>query len=135
MEFKRCEHCGASMQVYRWAFAKRFLRGLRKLYNYGGPAKSADLDLAFSEHNHFHFLAYWGLIQEIDDHIWQITSKGYQFLNNQISIPKYIWIFRGKLTAPPEDDDTHQEDIFANDVELELVNKEKALENSSPYIP
>ena len=139
---KRCHHCGASIQIYRWPYAKRFLAGLKILYMENNkPVKVVDLvnvanrhgiTLQFNQGNQFVLNERWKLIEKVDASHWRLTPLGLEFIKGTVSIPKYVWIFRGEQVERPEDDLTPQKMINVHEVLIERQSKEKAIQNSTP---
>lgn len=135
MEFKKCEHCGSPLQVYRYPFAKRYANALKRLYFEGVPKKISHLPITKSQKDHFHLMEYWGLIERYDKkmHHWIVTQKGYDFLIGNEKIYKYVWVFKAQHVMQPENDDTVNVLVSIDEIGSEPINREKALENSVPY--
>lgn len=138
-EFKRCSHCQAPMQVYRWQYSASYLRGLHALYKLDqagkvppeGIKKNA-LGLINNDWSRFYFNKYWNLIEEVTKSHWIITEKGRDFIRGMVAIPKYVWIFRSKSIPQPDDDTGIQTAVTVDMIDHEVIDKEKAIEASTP---
>ena len=133
-KLQRCFHCDSPMQVYRWAYAKRFMKGLLALYEVGGAKKTSELKmLKQNDWGQFYFNKYWGLATKDTEDRWRLTTTGELFLRGLTQIPKYVWIYKGRQTTKPDGDETDQEIITARDVDWEIVTKATAIAESTPH--
>lgn len=98
-----CEKCGAKIVEYTFTFNKGLARCLALMRNHTTGVEIRTLDMTTSEWTNFQKLRYWGLIDSIigENHrrggCWRITNLGTDFLNNQISIPKKVTMYRNTV--------------------------------------
>lgn len=116
-ETKTCECCGAKLVEYRFSFNTGLLVFLRRLYDAGRPAKTDTLGLTYSQRTNSQKLRYWGLAEKVVNEEaavkagwWQITRLGLCFIRGTVSIPKFVWTFRGEVVRK------EGPDIFVRDV-------------------
>jgi hypothetical protein len=128
------------MQVYRWQYSASFLIGLHAIYKLDAagkvPAegvKKNDLCLTNNNWSRFYFSKYWSLIEEVSPAHWVITQKGRDFIEGNAAIPKYVWIYRGESIPKPDDDLAIQSAVTVDMINPELVDKERAIEDSTPF--
>lgn len=103
---KLCPHCNAKMIEYKFSLNKGLVSCLYKLRAAGNRAEVSQLGLSNSQYVNFQKLAWWGLVRKIagEDETerrrggkWGVTKKGAKFLNNELSIPKYVFTYRGRV--------------------------------------
>ena len=92
----KCPHCGQLMKVYRRSIRKNMLPGLYALSD-RTPKKTSELGLTIGARSDFTILRYWGLICKQEDSKWSLTDKGRNFLNGELSIAKYLYIFNSQI--------------------------------------
>lgn len=92
--FVECPCCGIRHnQVYMRRIYKTIARAL-KFFSTGRR------DVTASSIGDFTKLRHWGLIDHDDQSpFWKITEKGYSFLNNEISIPKVVFIQNNEVVG------------------------------------
>lgn len=104
-EDAQCPHCGASMIEYKHGFNLGLAAFLGKLFDAGGPAKTDDLGLTYSQRTNSQKLRYWGLAVQVTPNEsaarkrgwWQITEKGVAFVLGLVRIPKYAIVYRNNV--------------------------------------
>jgi hypothetical protein len=94
---KRCPHCEAKMVEYRHTFNKGLAQGLYELFAVGGgPINLRSLKLTRTQWTNFQKLRYWGLVSRTrEDGEWTLTAKGFDFITQGITIPKWVYTYRG----------------------------------------
>lgn len=103
MAKKNCPHCGAAMVEYKHNLSKGQVGPLIKLFEAGGGPVSItdDLHLIIGEYTNFAKLAYWGLARQQGGSerggVWEITEKGRQFVQGDITLPRTVWVYRGDV--------------------------------------
>jgi hypothetical protein len=124
-----CECCGAKL-LGRWeSVSKGLVKSLVKLKEQviktnTNSVHLKHLTLSKSEYNNFQKLRYHGLVArvknqsgEIETGYWLLTKRGNLFLNNTLSIPKKVLIFRNSIV----------------DRSLEATKVKDVLVNEEPY--
>jgi hypothetical protein len=127
MENKHCPHCNQLMNVYKRSIRKGLVDALTQL-NQVGFSKSSDLNIPIGINGDFSKMRFWGLIYKPTDdrNIWGITVKGKRFLEGEIRIPKYVYIYNNSVEKYSE------ETISVEDVKEEKVDKESVLNEATP---
>lgn len=97
----KCPVCGQFVKFYKRKLYKSPLQALKNLYDYEGRWLHVN---SFDRNACISLLKYWDLATEKlnsdekkNSGMWKITSKGVKFINNEISIPKYAYIYNSKL--------------------------------------
>ena len=101
---QNCPTCNASL-MGRWEYiTKGHIKLLNKLHlavkHYGRNSihLQEDMNLTKNEYNNFQKLRYNGLIAHASrSGNWLITRRGAQFLQQKISLPKGVLIFRNRI--------------------------------------
>ena len=98
MNIKRCPHCDAKMVEYRHTFNKGLAHGLYELFAVGGgPISLRSLKLTRTQWTNFQKLRYWGLVSPTkEDGEWKLTTKGFDFITQGISLQKWVYTYRGE---------------------------------------
>jgi len=100
-EARKCESCGAKLVEYKHSLSKGLARCLYKIALYKGRAVNLnELKFTYNQQSNFQKLRYWGLVAKEDPNNlkggkWIITRKGWQFITDEITVPKTAWSFRG----------------------------------------
>ena len=97
-EIVRCPHCDAKMVEYRHSFNQGLAQGLYELFAVGGgPISLRNLKLTRVQWTNFQKLRYWGLvIRTKEDGEWRLTAKGFDFITQGTTIPKWVFTYRGE---------------------------------------
>ena len=127
MKSRRCPHCDQLMNVYKRSLRKGLVEALQRL-DQRGWSRSSELGLPFGINGDFSKMRFWGLIYKPtkDRNIWGLTWKGKKFLEGEIRIPKYVYIYNNSVEKYSE------ETISADEVKDEVVDKESVLEEAIP---
>jgi len=105
-----CPTCKSKVNAYTLEFNKNFVFELQALYQLGKydqklavkrkdmlkAIKSADMNLGKLKH--------FKLVEQLKKGSYCITQKGIDFLEGNIEIEEYVWLFRDKLVRPPKKD-------------------------------
>ena len=91
-----CDTVVVEYPEYRFSFNLGLAVFLGKLFDAGGPVRTDDLGLEYSQRTNSQKLRYWGLAEQ---HVteetarlrgwWRITEKGSAFVTDAIRIPRY----------------------------------------------
>ena len=99
-----CAHCGGKMVEYLHTLTVALIESLARLAVAGGKAPLSELSLSRSQWTNFQKLRYWGLVGKAydkeglrDRNAWEITRRGWRFLNGTERVPKLVWTFRGEF--------------------------------------
>jgi hypothetical protein len=86
------------MVEYRHAFNKGLAQGLYELFAAGGgPISLRNLKLTRVQWTNFQKLRYWGLVVRTkEDGEWTLTAKGFDFITQGTTIPKWVFTYRGE---------------------------------------
>jgi len=117
-----CPTCSASL-TGRWEYiTKGNITSLRKMLesvkrnDRNSIHLQDDLDLTKTEYANFQKLRYNGLVAHAQEKgCWLITSRGAQFLRNEIDLPKGVLIFRNRIQKYHRDRVTVQDIWDSND--------------------
>ena len=98
-----CETCGAKVVEYKHGLSLGLVRVLYRLAAADRPGSVvaiSTVDLTYSQRNNAQKLRYWYLIEKVGDPEskggdWRVTQRGSAFLKGEISLPQYVWTFRG----------------------------------------
>jgi hypothetical protein len=103
MAKKHCEHCDAPMVEYKHGLSKGLARGLYRIASAGGgPINLNELNLNISQQTNFYKLRYWDLVKKSDTDsekggVWELTTKGWEFVKGAIWIPQTAVSYRGEF--------------------------------------
>lgn len=99
-----CSECGAKIVEYKFSFNKGLAAFLGRLFDQGGPVRTDDLNLTYSQRTNSQKLRYWGLAEPVITEatirkrgVWKITDKGIEFVIGNITIPKFAVTMRNKV--------------------------------------
>ena len=61
-----------------------------------------DMGLDYNHRCNFQKLRYWRLVEKVGEQtgkggLWRITETGKEFIQGKISLPKFVWTFRGVI--------------------------------------
>ena len=104
----RCPCCDSFLKMYRRKISSSSARALITLASH---QKWVDYKTVYATKNgivgDFSKLRYWGVVEnmpEVDlnadkrgSGLWRITQKGMDFVMNKIPLPKYVFLYQGKL--------------------------------------
>ena len=110
-----CPVCNQSVKLYKrkfYATQARSLILLNKLNSSKEWVHSREIMKVINITGDFAKMSYWGLITEQlnsdkekrSSGFWKITSKGKQFVNNQIKILSHTLIYNGKIIGFSKDE-------------------------------
>lgn len=93
------------MVEYKHGLSKSLMRCLVKLCDAGGgPLNiSDDITLTKSQYTNVAKLAYWSITEKANPHggerggVWKVTRIGWQFIRGEISLPKWVRVYRGDV--------------------------------------
>ncbi len=98
-----CPHCGAKMVEYTFLFNKALAVFLRRLYEAGGPVKTNDLGLTYSQRTNSQKLRYWDLaVPHVNEESkrkagwWVITDAGRAFVRGEARIHRKVVMYRNE---------------------------------------
>ena len=105
MAKKHCPHCGAPMVEYKHGLSKGLCRSLARValrFKDTEPHDINDMGMDYNHRCNFQKLQYWELIERVGDPdskggLWRITDKGMEFLKGNISVPRFVWTYRGQV--------------------------------------
>lgn len=104
MEWEKCKECGQKVMVYRRNIRRNMIACLNKLFKTKRPMQTKEISQIANTISDFTKLKDWGLIERVNPdipdkkgYIWQITPKGIKFITNQISVPKYVFIYNNQV--------------------------------------
>lgn len=107
----RCPCCDQHAQIYRWSLYATAVKALIALYKKGGTTtfiESKTLKpLVPSYQGDMSRLRHWGLAEQESERrpdggksgFWRVTSFGEAFVLGYQTIPKYVWIYSGRVLA------------------------------------
>jgi hypothetical protein len=104
----KCEHCGASLQVYNHTLSSGLVSALIKSIQFVQENKKNEFhlqndlkNLTKNEYNNFQKLRFHGLVAKIENKAgyWLITRRGGLFLRGEIGIPHNVQTFRNKVVG------------------------------------
>ena len=134
---KICEHCGATMVEYKHGLSKGLIRSLAIVavaFKDTEPHEIKDMGLDYTNRCNFQKLRYWGLVEKVGDKdskggLWRITENGMAFVSGELSVPKFVWTYRGDI------DRYEGKDIWITDVsEGWKYRPEYARESQAKYV-
>jgi hypothetical protein len=105
-EGEKCPLCTQFAKVYRRKITSPMARGLIKQYRLAGVDYVHSAELVKSETHEFSQLSWWNLIEECPDAVredggragwWRISERGRQFVLYRIEVPKYAYIYDGRV--------------------------------------
>lgn len=123
-----CPHCNQTMMVYKRAIRRNMIPGLILLSD-GLVRRTSELGLSLGARSDFTTLRYFGLIYKPygeDKDKWAITQAGRDFITNNLSIWKYVYVFNGHVEGRSD------EQIYISDITPERFEKQKLLEEAIP---
>lgn len=109
-EGERCPCCNQFAKVYRRKINSGMARALVAMYRYAGtdwlhkPTALSGLGAAARDES---LLRYWSLIEEATEPRddggragwWRVTPHGEQFLLGHATVPKYVFVYDGRLLS------------------------------------
>lgn len=102
----RCPHCHQKTLLRPKMLTKDVLKPL-KFAATRTSITAKDIKQRFDEVAYATFtqLKYWELIEKTGDtgNSWQITEHGRRFLNEEIRIPEYVWVYNDHARVVPPD--------------------------------
>ena len=134
-----CPACGQNVKLYRRKLNSSMAYGLIILYRLHkekGFDKGIKMNTEVaklkipSSNIEYSKLAYWGLIEEEENTdktkknsgMWKITTHGKKFVNKEVSIPKYVFIYNGIVKGFSEDKTTISNSLGDKFNYTELMN-------------
>lgn len=109
----KCPCCKQFVKIYKRQIYKTMALGLIELYRQGGVKDFVHITTLLNNPEiaarglggDFSKLALWGLIEEKENSetkkrtsgLWRLTEKGINFIKGKSSVPKYVFIYNGKL--------------------------------------
>ena len=102
---KVCDTCGAKLVEYKHGLSKGLCRALIQVAIAFRDTKAHEIKEMGLDYNHrcnFQKLKYWGLVEKVGEQtgkggLWRITEDGKEFVQGKISVPKFVWTYRGKV--------------------------------------
>lgn len=100
-----CETCGAKLVEYKHGLSKGLCRSLIQVAVAFKDTKAheiKDMGLDYNHRCNFQKLRYWRLVEKVGEQtgkggLWRITETGKEFIQGKISLPKFVWTYRGKV--------------------------------------
>jgi len=137
MAKKHCEHCGASMVVYKRNFSRDLARCIYRMAKAGGRhVDVSSLGLTNAQYSNFGRMHFWGLIEREENEdgsgkggVWSLTQLGWRFVTGEIKIPKYVHTYRAKVV------EQGSVEISIQDITDGWWYKPKVIRESQPYEP
>lgn len=128
----RCVTCGQTVQVYRRTIRPNMVWCLKRLYEQHGfqAKKTTEIDERKVVESDFTKLKYWGLIEGDGHNRYNITPLGFQFLYGHASVPKYKWIYAGRVQPDPPGEPNPL--IEVTDIIESMMGRDRALKESQP---
>lgn len=133
MKKECCPQCGQSIMRHKHSMSRSLVHILIKAYQcekYVFHLQN-DLNLSKSEYANFQKLKYWGLVKKDDDNLgyWEITSAGFDFLENKIPVFRFVWTYNNKVV------DTSDDKVLLSDLKFEDFGFKKRNEYSDDAVP
>ncbi len=125
---ERCQACQQIIMVRRRNLRSELVYGLQQLYDLNRPAKVSELKLSRGGFADFTKLKYWGFIERESEETWKITRLGLDFLNGEVSVPKYKWVFNDTVQKDPKDEKNPE--VVVWEIRSELLSRKKVNQNS-----
>ena len=116
----KCPACGQNVKEYKRKLNSSMAYGLIIIYRIH-KLKGFDKGIKMNEeiakmkipssNIEYSKLAYWGLVEEEENDdpkkktsgLWKITKKGISFVNNRMTLPKYVFIYNTKVKGSSDD--------------------------------
>jgi hypothetical protein len=104
-----CPTCTQHAQVYRWSLYSTAVQALILFQRLGGTTDfthSNELkDYGYKGQGDAARLRMWGLVERQSDQredggrsgYWRVTSLGERFVLGQVRVPKYAWVYNGRV--------------------------------------
>lgn len=112
-----CECCGAKIVEYKHVLNKGLVDALFRLSKHNVPMPLTELDITRNQWTNFQKLRYWGLVDKAlhtdgtGTGNWFVTSLGRAFIDNQVSVNKNVWTFRGE-TVKNDGDSVYFNEVY-----------------------
>lgn len=101
-----CPACGQTVKKYQRPIYAKMVAALQYIHKNPG-AKSEQL--RFFGGGDFAKLVHWGLLEQDKDQRWRCTPKGLAFLEGEIRVAKYVYIYNAVVFGRSEETvDVHQ---------------------------
>jgi len=105
--------------IYKHCLSLVLIGGLSALQKAGGRSKTKNLNIDYSHRSNFQKLAYFGLVQNVGNREWQITTEGYQFLCGRHNVSKWVKTNHKNIV------ETSEEKIFIHQVDKAVQYREE----------
>jgi hypothetical protein len=127
-----CPCCKQNVKIYWRNIFASMVNALIKLLQNNGKNEFVHWQIYSSGSGDFAKLRYWGLIEEEKTTrpdggsagFWKITNKGVNFLEGNVSIPKYAVVYNGELLCLDDKETVTIKDIIGEQFNLrELMER------------
>lgn len=101
---KLCETCGGKIVRYKHVMSRGLANALIAFAREGKRARRiGKTRLTHNQMNNFQKLRYWKLVRQVGvgshSGVWEITRRGWEFLAEERSVPRYTRTFRAEVVA------------------------------------
>lgn len=102
-----CPACGQYVKVYKRKITSTMARSLIEMYREAGKEYAHLPTVISSQRADEGKLAYWGLLEEEKVRrpdggragYWRVTDLGEAFIRSGLAVPKYAYVFNGKVLS------------------------------------
>lgn len=127
-----CPVCTQHAQVYRWSLYSTAVRALIGFYRLGGTVRFSHVNelkaMGLKGQGDASRLKHWGLAEEEKIRrpdggragYWRVTDLGESFLQGRATIPKYVYVYDGKVLDTDGDPVTARQ-CLGNKFDLDIL--------------
>lgn len=100
---EKCPCCKKLMRAYKKTLDRRLVDLAYEASEWMKNKKRQSFQIreVFEEHNKvndFQKLKYFGIYRKVGrNNLWELTPRGYQFLFEGYSIPRFVWVFNSQV--------------------------------------